>query len=125
MSSNGNAFNAKKGWAVASLIGKVKNKFWLGREFNLRLAWKFICAIVLALAFSRLANATGTDLLASQKGTVDATFGADSSLVTWFYIAEILIGGFLFIKTRSPLVFGGIVLMIIATKIGFSIASRP
>ena len=44
-------------------------------------------------------------------------------MVKWFYIAEILIGGFLFIKTRSPLVFGGIVLMIIATKIGFSIAS--
>ncbi|EPO7808976.1 TPA: conjugal transfer protein TraA [Kluyvera georgiana] len=123
MSSNGNAFNAKKGWAVASLIGKVKNKFWLGREFNLSLAWKFICAIVLALAFSRLANATGTDLLASQNTTVNSTFGAESSLVRWFYIAEIIMGLFLYIKVRSPLVFVGIVLAIIFTRIGFSIAS--
>lgn len=123
MSTNGNAFNAKKGWAVASLIGKVKNKFNLNREFNFGMVWKVFCAIALAFAFSKLAHATGSDLLASQKTTVDATFGADSSMVKWFYIAEILIGGFLFIKTRSPLVFGGIVLMIIATKIGFSIAS--
>lgn len=123
MSTNGNAFNAKKGWAVASLIGKVSNKFKLSSKFSFKSVWQVICAIALALAFTKLAHATGSDLLASQKTTVDATFGADSSMVKWFYIAEILIGGFLFIKTRSPLVFGGIVLMIIATKIGFSIAS--
>lgn len=123
MSTNGNAFNAKKGWAVASLIGKVKNKFWLGREFNLSLAWKFICTIVLALAFSRLANATGTDLLASQKSTVDATFGSGSSLITWFYIAEIIMGLVIYIKSRQPLVFVGIVLAVIFTRIAFAIAS--
>ncbi len=123
MSTNGNAFNAKKGWAVASLINGMKNKFKLGAKFNFKSVWKMFCAIALALAFTKIAHATGTDLLASQKSTVDATFGADSSMVKWFYIAEILIGGFLFIKSRSPLVFGGIVLMIIATKIGFSIAS--
>lgn len=123
MSTNGNAFNAKKGWAVASLIGKVKNKFWLGHEFNLSLAWRFICAIVLALAFSRLANATGTDLLASQKSTVDATFGSGSSLITWFYIAEIIMGLVIYIKSRQPLVFVGIVLAVIFTRIAFAIVS--
>ncbi|EJG2388501.1 conjugal transfer protein TraA [Kluyvera ascorbata] len=123
MSTNGNAFNAKKGWAVASLIGKVKTKFWLGRKFNLSLAWKFICAIALTFALSRLANASGTDLLASQKGTVDATFGADSSLITWFYIAEIIMGLFIYIKARSPLVFVGIVMAIIFTRVAFGIAS--
>lgn len=123
MSTNGNAFNAKKGWAVASLIIGIKDKFKLGSKFNFKSVWKMLCTIALALAFSKIAHATGTDLLASQNTTVDATFGADSSMVKWFYIAEILIGGFLFIKSRSPLVFGGIVLMIIATKIGFSIAS--
>lgn len=123
MSTNGNAFEAKKGWAVASLIGKVKNKFWLGREFNLSLAWKFICAIVLTFVISRLANASGTDLLASQKSTVNATFGADSSLITWFYIAEIIMGLFIYIKARSPLVFVGIVMAIIFTRVAFGIAS--
>jgi type IV conjugative transfer system pilin TraA len=123
MSSNGNAFNAKKGWAVASLIGKVKQQFDLSRRFTLSGTLKIISAAVLALMFTKLAHATGTDLLSSQNSTVTSTFGSDSSLVKWFYIAEIIIGLFLFIKTRSPLVFGGIVFAIIATKVGFSIAS--
>lgn len=129
MSSNGNAFNAKKGWAVASLIGKLtgkfnsgKKKFNLSRGFGFGTILKMLCAIILALTCVKLAHATGTDLLSSQTSTVNATFGADSSLVKWFYIAEIIIGLFLFIKTRSPLVFGGVVLAIIATKVGFSVA---
>ncbi|BBQ86608.1 type IV conjugative transfer system pilin TraA [Klebsiella sp. WP3-W18-ESBL-02] len=85
MSTNGNAFNAKKGWAVASLIGKVSNKFKLSSKFSFKSVWQVICAIALALAFTKLAHATGSDLLASQKTTVDATFGADSSMVKWFY----------------------------------------
>jgi type IV conjugative transfer system pilin TraA len=128
MSSYGNAFNAKKGRAVASFFGKVNNKFDLSRKFNLSpqfrfsTVWKVISAFALALMFSKLAHASGTDLLSSQNTTVNATFGADSSMVKWFYIAEILIGLFTFIKVRSPLVFAGIVVAIIATKVGFSIA---
>ncbi|QIU92615.1 type IV conjugative transfer system pilin TraA [Yokenella regensburgei] len=123
MSSIGNAFNAKKGWAVASLFGKVKSKFSLSCKFNLSAIWKTISAAALALMFTKLAHATGTDLLSSQNSTVTSTFGADSSLIKWFYIAEIIMGIFLFIKVRSLLVFVGIVMAIIFTKVGFSIAS--
>lgn len=123
MSSNGNAFNAKKGWAVASLFGKLKSEFKLSRGFNLNTGWKIISAVLMAILFTRVAHATGTDLLSSQNSTVTSTFGADSSLVKWFYIAEVVMGVFLFIKVRSPLVFVGIVMTIIFTKIGFSIAS--
>ncbi|MGK0602938.1 type IV conjugative transfer system pilin TraA [Yokenella regensburgei] len=123
MSSIGNAFNAKRGWAVASLFGKVKSKLSLSCKFNVSVAWKIIRAAALVLMFTKLAHATGTDLLSSQNSTVTSTFGADSSLIKWFYIAEIIMGIFLFIKVRSPLVFVGIVMAIIFTKVGFSIAS--
>lgn len=128
MSSYGNAFNAKKGRAVASLFGNRIGKFSLSHKFNLSRKFvlsrmvRIIGSLALALLFSKLAHATGTDLLSSQNSTVNATFGADSSMVKWFYIAEILIGLFTFIKVRSPLVFAGIVVAIIATKVGFSIA---
>lgn len=123
MSHIGNALNARKGRAVASFIGNVKDKFNLNREFNLGSVWKMACAIIIALAFTRLAHATGSDLLATQNSTVTGTFGEGSSLVKWFYIAEVIFGIFLFIKTRSPLVFVGIVMAVIFTKIGFGLAN--
>lgn len=130
MSHIGNALNARKGRAVASFIGNVKDKFNLNQKFNLNrkfnfgAVWKLVFAIIAALAFTRLAHATGSDLLASQNSTVTGTFGQDSSLVKWFYIAEVIIAVFLYIKTRSPLVFVGIVLAVIFTKVGFGLASQ-
>ena len=69
------------------------------------------------------AFASGTDLLASQNTTVNSTFGSGSSIVKWFYLGEILFGVFIYMKPRSPLTFLGVPLVIIATRIGFAIAS--
>jgi hypothetical protein len=44
-------------------------------------------------------------------------------LIKWFYIAEIIMGLFIYIKARSPLVFVGIVMAIIFTRVAFGIAS--
>ncbi|MFK3662767.1 type IV conjugative transfer system pilin TraA [Scandinavium sp. NPDC088450] len=134
MSLYGNAL-ARRGRAVASFFGTVRNKFALGREFNLshklksgckfelRRVWHIISAFALALMLTKIAHASGTDLLSSQNTTVNATFGSDSSIVKWFYIGEIVIALFTYIKVRSPLVFLGLVLCIIFTRIGFAIAS--
>ena len=46
-----------------------------------------------------------------------------TSIVKWFYIAEIIMGLFIYIKVRSPMVFVGIVMCIIFTRVAFSIAS--
>lgn len=117
MVNAGNALSTRKGWAVASLFRKNRS--------NIQMK-KFIQAgglIALALLVTHPAFATGTDLLSSQNTTVNSTFGSGSSLVKWFYISEIIIALFTFIKVRSPLVFVGLVICIIFTRVGFSIAS--
>ena len=68
-----------------------------------------------------LAHATSTDLLSPQAATVKTTFGSGSTLVTWFYFAEVVISLMLFIKSRSPLVFIGLIFVIIFTRVAFGI----
>lgn len=117
MLTKGSALNVGKGWAVASLFRKARE--------NLQMR-KFIKnggLVLISLMVAHPALAAGTDLLASQQSTVDSTFGSGSSLVKWFYIAEIIMGLFIYIKARSPLVFVGIVACIIFTRVAFSIAS--
>jgi len=117
MLTKGSALNVGKGWAVASLFRKArenrKAKFYL----------KSAGAFLIALMVTHPAFASGTDLLSSQNTTVNSTFGSGSSLVKWFYLAEIIMGLFIYIKARSPLVFVGIVMAIIFTRVAFSIAS--
>lgn len=117
MSTNGNTLNVMKGWAVASLFRKAREN----RQLK-----KFIKnggLILISLMVAHPALASGTDLLASQNTTVNSTFGSGSSIVKWFYIAEIIMGLFIYIKVRSPMVFVGIVMCIIFTRVAFSIAS--
>jgi len=117
MANAGNALHTRKGWAVASLFHKTRAKF------NLSNICKVASAILLVMLASKMAQATGTDLLSTQNTTVNSTFGSGSSLIKWFYIAEIVMALFTYIKVRSPLVFVGLVICIIFTRIGFAIAS--
>jgi len=117
MSIKGSALNVGKGWAVASLFQKARE--YRQMKFYLKTAGAFL----IALMVTHPAFASGSDLLSSQASTVNSTFGSDSSLVKWFYIAEIIMGLFIYIKTRSPLVFVGIVICIIFTRVAFGIAS--
>lgn len=117
MSTKGNALNVMKGWAVASLFRKAREN----RQIK-----KFIKnggLVLISLMVTHPVLASGTDLLASQQTTVSSTFGSGSSIIKWFYIAEIIIALFTYIKVRSPLVFLGLVICIIFTRIAFSIAS--
>jgi len=117
MTSRSDALKATKGRAVASLFRKAQE--------NLKLRNLLKCGGValISLMFAHPVLAAGTDLLSSQNTTVNATFGSGSSIVKWFYLAEILFGIFIYIKTRSPLTFIGIPILIIATRVGFAIAS--
>ncbi|MEQ9883230.1 type IV conjugative transfer system pilin TraA [Pectobacterium brasiliense] len=117
MANTGNALNAEKGRAVASLFKKACAFFQQKRIIE-----KGGIACLALLAAHPAFSATG-DLLASQDGTVTNTFGSGSSLVKWFYLAEIFMGVFIYMKSRSPLVFIGVPMVIIFTRIGFSLAS--
>ena len=117
MLTKGSALNVGKGWAVASLFRKAREN--RQAKFYLKSAGAFLIALIA----THPAFASGTDLLSSQNATVNSTFGSGSSLVKWFYIAEIIMGLFIYIKARSPLVFVGIVMAIIFTRVACGIAS--
>lgn len=84
---------------------------------------KAIGLLAAFLAMPQLAHAAaaGTDLFASQQSVVSATFGQGSSVEKWFYIGEVFMGLFGYMKTRSPLVFVGIAMVIIFTRVAFAI----
>ncbi|CAI2533786.1 F-pilin [Serratia ficaria] len=70
----------------------------------------------LAAAGPALAS-TSQDIFASQGATVKASFGHGSSVEKWFYIGETLIALFVYSKQRSPLVFAGLFMMFLFTRI--------
>lgn len=117
MTRTGNSLNIIKGRAVASFFKQM----FINAHKNP--VCQILSAFILLILTTQLARATGTDLLASQQTTVSSTFGASSSIVKWFYIAEIIIALFTYIKVRSPLVFLGLVICIIFTRIAFAIAA--
>lgn len=117
MTRTGNSLHTIKGRAVASFFNRMSINVYKNP------ACQILGAFILLILTTQLARATGTDLLASQQTTVSSTFGAGSSIVKWFYIAEIIIALFTYIKVRSPLVFLGLVICIIFTRIAFAIAA--
>ncbi len=76
------------------------------------------CAMVPEIASA--ADASG-DLLASQQSTVNSTFGHGSSLEKWFYMAEVFLSLVTYFKVRTPMVFVGLIMVIIFTRVAFSI----
>ncbi len=74
------------------------------------------------LLLLRIPRSPCTDLLSSQDATVSGTFGHGSSLEKYFYYGEIIMAAFTYIKVRSPLVFVGLIMLFVFTRLGFSLA---
>ena len=70
--------------------------------------------MLVATAFPHLAHAT--DLLKTQQQDASDTFGLQSSVMRWIYFAEIIISVVGFIKTRNPLVFVGLIIVLLVTR---------
>ncbi|EOG5422357.1 type IV conjugative transfer system pilin TraA, partial [Cronobacter sakazakii] len=127
MVHKGNALNARKGWAVASLFRRaqenvisVKSQIKQRKELKTFLARGGLFALLLLSTHPSFA--AGGDLLASQDATVTSTFGHGSSLEKYFYFGEIIMALFTYIRARSPLVFVGLIIVIIFTRVGFALA---
>ena len=116
MFHSGNALDVGKGWAVASLFRKAR------KYIQLRKLLKLGGLFLISLMFAKVTYASGGDLLAPQDATVTNTFGHGSSLEKYFYYAEIFAAIFLYVKSRSPMVFIGFVMVLIFTRMGFSLA---
>lgn len=79
-----------------------------------------IAMMALMAAAPSIANAAGTDLLASGKDDVVSTFGADSLVMMCVIIAEIIVSIGMYIKTKNLMVLMGLAVVIIFTTVGFS-----
>jgi len=60
--------------------------------------------------------ASATDLMASQTGDATDTFGLNSTVLRWIYMGEIVMSLVGFIKTRNPLIFVGLVIMLVISR---------
>lgn len=72
----------------------------------------------LGLGFST--TAFGVDELSGVMTSVKDNFGADSAFIKIMYIAEIIVGGYTWHKTKSPAAIIGIVVLAIFVNFAFN-----
>lgn len=79
----------------------------------------FLTLALAAIIFPHLVHAE--DLLVSQKSNANDTFGHGSTVEWYLYVGEILVSVFAYIKSRNPMVFGGCLIVMLATRSLFAI----
>lgn len=104
-----------------------KKKTVLHRIFSkknvLKVAKAFLPVAVLASTFPEVAMATtGTDLMKSGDGTVKATFGKGSSVVKWVILAEVIVGGIMYMMTKNVKFLAGFAILSVFVTVGMSVA---
>ncbi len=79
---------------------------------------------VLAAFFPEVAMAAGagTDLMQSGDASVKATFGSNSSVVKWVVLAEVLVGGIMYMMTKNVKFLAGFAILSVFIAIGMSVA---
>lgn len=113
-----------------NIIGSLKQHFSYLSFSRLRHSLKnnsaaqrnviFFALMLVVVVFPHLAGAE--DLLKSQKADANDTFGHGSTVEWVLYIAEIIVSVVGYIKTRNPMVFAGLVILILITRAFFSLA---
>ncbi|MGV0243312.1 type IV conjugative transfer system pilin TraA (plasmid) [Klebsiella aerogenes] len=69
-----------------------------------------------------MASTTGTDLMKSGDGTVKATFGKGSSVVKWVILAEVIVGGIMYMMTKNVKFLAGFAILSVFVTVGMSVA---
>jgi hypothetical protein len=82
-----------------------------------------ILSSIVLLCLTSIGHAEGQNYLSGIKSDVSATFGKNSDLPGYLYVAETLFAGFTWMKTKSPWVFVGLPLLMIFTHWGLSYVS--
>lgn len=80
---------------------------------------------VLAAFFPEMAMAAGaggTDLMKTGDDTVGKTFGSNSSVVKWVVLAEVLVGGIMYMMTKNVKFLAGFAILSVFIAIGMSVA---
>lgn len=99
--------------AVAMIKSIKKNKFLLSITF--------LGAGLLLSAGQVFADAA-KDLMASGNETVKLTFGSGSSLVKWVVLAEVIVGGIMYMMTKNIKFLAGFAILSVFIAIGMGVA---
>ncbi|MFT2798515.1 type IV conjugative transfer system pilin TraA [Serratia sp. N21D137] len=99
-----------------------KKKF---SKVDLLKALKFglpIAAVATAFPETVMAAGAGKDLMASGDSTVKGTFGSESSMVKWVILAEVLVGGVMYMTTKNLKFLAGFAILSVFIAIGMTVA---
>ncbi|HAT2492393.1 TPA: TraA fimbrial protein precursor [Aeromonas hydrophila] len=77
--------------------------------------------IVILFAIVCMDHVHADDLMAKGKGTVNDTFGKDSTFATWLILGEIVIGAFMYIKTKNLMLLAGVAVVIVFLNVAFGL----
>ncbi|PIJ49693.1 conjugal transfer protein [Erwinia sp. OLMDLW33] len=80
----------------------------------------YFALMLTVVVFPHFAGAT--DLLKTQKDDTTDTFGHGSTVEYMLYVAEIVVSVVAFIKSRNPMVFTGMIVVLLATRALFQLA---
>ncbi|MEQ0232536.1 type IV conjugative transfer system pilin TraA [Klebsiella sp. CN_Kp109] len=117
-----NAVSSVQGIAVSE---KSKPSF-LSRVFSKKTALKAVKyalpAVAVAALFPQAAMATATDLMKSGDTTVKGTFGKSSSVVKWVVLAEVIVGGIMYMTTKNIKFLAGFAILSVFISVGMTVA---
>lgn len=109
----------KKG-LLSRMVSAVKAVPSLANNRTAKALFKYV-AVPLALFLAARGIAHAEDLTAAGKQDADDTFGADSTMMYYFMLAEVVLVFLLYLKSHNPATFLLIPVFIVVTKIIFAI----
>ncbi len=86
-------------------------------------ALRFVAWTALAILFTIVCmdHVHADDLMVKGKDTVNDTFGKDSTFATWLILGEIVIGAFMYIKTKNLMLLAGVAVVIVFLNVAFGL----
>lgn len=109
----------KKG-LLSRMVAAVKAVPSLANNRTAKALFKYV-AVPLALFLAARGMAHAEDLTAAGKEDANDTFGADSTMMYYFMLAEVVLVFLLYLKSHNPATFLLIPVFIVVTKIIFAI----
>ncbi len=81
-----------------------------------------VAAVATLLPDVALAAGAGKDLMAGGDDTVKKTFGSGSSVVKWVVLAEVLVGGIMYMMTKNIKFLAGFAILSVFIAVGMGVA---
>ena len=98
-------------------------KRWF-QKINFKVVFIAIAAITsLVASVHGYADVTGTDFLNGTDTDITASFGSDSTIMTYIRIAEVMTSIIAYVKTKNPLIFVSVVILMIGIDVLFNVIS--